>query len=91
MDRPIETIAIAEGGDDMDLKSAVRNALNNRGTISELRARIRAEIYHVLENKDSIIKDAPSKPHDVYLAYELIREMLMSFGLNNSGKMCIVC
>lgn len=68
----------------VDLKSAVRTALENRGTLSEIRSRIRAEVFQTLENKENAVKP-PQKPQDVYLASELIRELLISFDFSNTA------
>ena len=53
----------------------------------KLKSQLRAEVYHTLEDKSFIASEDANiteKPRDVYLASELIRELLMSFGLNNS-------
>ena len=49
----------------------------------QLRARIRAEVFHSLEQQGEAIP-APPKPEDAFLACELVRELMMSLGLNNS-------
>jgi lisH domain-containing protein FOPNL len=73
-----------ESEGEIDLKYAVRTALENRGTLGEIRARIRAEVFQTLENKENAVQP-PQKPHDVFLASELIRELLMSFDFSNSA------
>lgn len=72
----------SEGG--LDIKEAIRSALENRGTLREIKARIRAEVFQTLENKENSVQP-PQKPHDVYLACELIRELLMSFDYSNTA------
>jgi hypothetical protein len=64
-----------------DLFEAITEALKRKGVHSRLKAQLRAEVYHVLEDKTT---PAPDKPHDVFLAAELIREFMMRFNLNNS-------
>lgn len=67
--------------DDDDLKTAVRQALEKKGVIKDLKARLRAEVYQCLEDKSVKM---PEKPADVFLATELIRELLISLKLDNT-------
>lgn len=69
-----------------DLLEAIKEALERKGVYPKLKSQLRAEVYHTLEDKSFISSDTniTEKPRDVYLASELIRELLMSFGLNNS-------
>lgn len=66
-----------------DLIGSVKEVLNRRGVIDTLKARIRAEVYHTLEEK-SIVGVPPKKPLEVYLASEIVRDFLMSMKLDCS-------
>lgn len=50
----------------------------------QLRSRIRAEVFHSMESQQGEVVPPPPKPEDVFLSCELVRELLMSLGLNNS-------
>jgi lisH domain-containing protein FOPNL len=67
---------------DNDLQSAVKEALNRQGVLKNVKARLRAEIFNCLEDKTVPLPEKKSK--DVYLAAELVRELLESLGLQNS-------
>ena len=60
-----------------------KNTLIEAHVCLQLRARIRAEVFQSLEQQGETVTP-PSKPEDVYLACELVRELMMSLGLNNS-------
>mmetsp|Transcript_33276 Transcript_33276/g.33894 ORF Transcript_33276/g.33894 Transcript_33276/m.33894 type:complete len:144 (+) Transcript_33276:200-631(+) len=64
-----------------DLSGAVRQRLETKGVIHEIKARIRAEIFHTMEDKSSSM---PEKPADVFIAFELVKEFLDSFHLHNT-------
>lgn len=64
-----------------DLVEAISEALTRKGVFSKIKSQLRAEVFHTLEDKTT---PAPDKPHDVYLAAELIREFMIKFKLNNS-------
>ncbi len=64
-----------------DLTEAIREALDRKGISSKIKSQLRAEVYHTLEDKSVPI---PEKPKDVFIASELIRELMMSFRLQNS-------
>jgi lisH domain-containing protein FOPNL len=66
-----------------DLKTAVRTALESKGVIHDMKAKIRAEIYHTVEDKSVT---TPERPAEVYLASELIKEFLNLFHLNNTSS-----
>ena len=66
-----------------DLVDAITEALKRKGVYSAIKSKLRAEVFHTLEDKTVI---APSKPRDVFLASELIREFLMKFKLDNSNS-----
>ena len=52
-----------------------RQALEKKGVIKDLKARLRADVYQCLEDKSVKM---PEKPADVFLATELIRELLIT-------------
>jgi lisH domain-containing protein FOPNL len=64
-----------------ELSEAIYESLKRKGTLNQIKARIRAEIYHTIEDKTTT---TPSKPKEVYLASEIIREFLMSSKLESS-------
>mmetsp|Transcript_55203 Transcript_55203/g.109035 ORF Transcript_55203/g.109035 Transcript_55203/m.109035 type:complete len:133 (+) Transcript_55203:69-467(+) len=64
-----------------DLVEAITEALERKGVYSKIKSQLRAEVFHTLEDKNT---SAPEKPHDVFLAAELIREFMIKFKLNNS-------
>lgn len=66
---------------DRDLVLAVEDALKRRGVLSKMKAQMRAEVFHSLEDKSATY---PSKPPDVFIAAELIKEFLMLLKLDNT-------
>lgn len=64
-----------------DLKTAVRRTLDARGVTAELKAKLRAEIFHALADKS---ERPPALPAEVFLARELVREFLQCFGYKNT-------
>ncbi|KAJ1423199.1 hypothetical protein B484DRAFT_398744 [Ochromonadaceae sp. CCMP2298] len=64
-----------------DLADAITEALKRKGVYSKMKAQLRAEVYHTLEDKTT---PEVEKPQDVFLAAELIREFLIAFKLNNT-------
>lgn len=64
-----------------DLSDTVKEALQRRGVLAKVKATIRAEVFHALEDKTVSL---PEKPREVYLATELIREFLQTSRLNSS-------
>jgi len=64
-----------------DLSDTVKEALQRRGVLAKVKATIRAEVFHALEDKTVSL---PDKPREVYLATELIREFLQTSRLNSS-------
>lgn len=64
----------------------VRECLERKGVMGDLKARIRAEVFHALEDKAS---PCPSKPRGVFLASELIRDYLQSFELRSTNAVFI--
>jgi lisH domain-containing protein FOPNL len=69
------------GEEDEDILTLVREALRRRGTLSKIKANIRAEVYHALEDKSA---EVPRKPHEIYVVSELVREFLMKLNYNNT-------
>lgn len=67
--------------DDNELASAVRAALARKGVLNVLKAKLRAEVFHVLENKQETM---PDKTKEVFIASELIRDFLVSMNLENT-------
>ena len=64
-----------------ELSEAIYETLNRRGILNQIKAKLRAEIYNTIEDKTA---PSPSKPHEVFLASELIREFMMSSKLDSS-------
>ena len=65
-----------------DLKFAVKEALERKGVMKDLRARLRASVFHCLEDKSVPLPVKKSK--DLYLSTELVREFLISMNLQNT-------
>lgn len=66
---------------DIDLINAVQDAMKRRGLFSKLKAQVRAEVYHILEDKSVVM---PEKPHDIFVVSELVKEFLSLLGLKNT-------
>ena len=64
-----------------DVSDAVKEALQRRGVLAKVKATIRAEVFHALEDKTVSL---PEKPREIFLASEMIREFLQTSGLNSS-------
>ena len=77
----IERFLVSATMADEDLKAAVRQALEKKGVIKDLKARLRSEVYQCLEDKTFKM---PDKPPDVFLATELVRELLISLKMENT-------
>ena len=73
--------------DNTDLKSAVRDALERKGVISDIRARLRASVYHCLEDKCT--PPSANKSKDLYISTELVRDFL--FSMNLSSTLAVFC
>ena len=67
--------------DSTDLKAALRAALESKGVLKDIKAKLRAEVFHCLEDKTV---ELPDKPRDVHIANEIIREYMTNFNLTNS-------
>ncbi|XP_018595126.1 centrosomal protein 20 [Scleropages formosus] len=57
-----------------ELKTALKETLESRGVLGQLKARIRAEVFHAL---DDTSEPRPSLSHENLLLNELIREYLL--------------
>ena len=64
-----------------ELHTVMMESLKRRGVLGKISANVRAEVFHMLEDKTVPM---PDKPAEMYLATELIREFLMSSELNSS-------
>jgi lisH domain-containing protein FOPNL len=66
-----------------NLGSIVKDSLEKKGVMKELKAHVRAEVYHTLEDKST---PCPKKPQEgpIFLASELLRDYLMSLELRNT-------
>ena len=69
--------------DDSDdaLADVVKSALSRKGVLNALKAKLRAEIFHVLENKEETV---PEKTKEVFLAAEIVRDFLSLLKLDNT-------
>ncbi|XP_044289406.1 centrosomal protein 20 isoform X1 [Varanus komodoensis] len=56
-----------------ELKAVLKDTLEKRGTLGQVRARIRAEVFHALDDRS---EPRPSLSHENLLINELIREYL---------------
>jgi lisH domain-containing protein FOPNL len=65
-----------------DLKLAIKEALDRKGVMKDMRARLRASVFHCLEDKSVPLPTKKSK--DLYLSTELVREFLISLNLENT-------
>lgn len=72
------------GGGVGDLSELVRENLERKGIISDLKGKIRAEIFHTLEEKS--ISATPKPTGAIFLASQLIRDYLNEFELNNTAS-----
>ena len=64
-----------------ELKTAVKDALESRGVLDELRAAMRAEVFRTLDDTDA---QRPRPEGDTWLLNELIREYLIYHGLRHT-------
>lgn len=64
-----------------DLKVAVKESLESRGVLDELRAAVRAEVFRTLEEGETT---KPRPEGDTWLLNELIREYLTYHGLRHT-------
>lgn len=56
-----------------DMISAIKEVLRRRGTLAELKSRIRAEVYNAMEDKTVKM---PEQSRDIYLASQLVKDFL---------------
>eukprot|EP01028_Stygiella_incarcerata_P010069 TRINITY_DN506_c0_g1_i5.p1 TRINITY_DN506_c0_g1~~TRINITY_DN506_c0_g1_i5.p1 ORF type:complete len:131 (+),score=38.39 TRINITY_DN506_c0_g1_i5:378-770(+) len=61
-----------------DLKEAIKRQLEADGTISKLRAQLRASVFRTLDDEETTPK--PSMPNQTYLLNEMVREYLLYNG-----------
>jgi lisH domain-containing protein FOPNL len=66
-----------------DLIDAVKDALERKGVMKDIKAKVRAAVFHTLEDK-TIRAEEVDKPQDIFLASELIRDYLATLQHNNS-------
>ncbi|KAJ3015343.1 hypothetical protein HKX48_004650 [Thoreauomyces humboldtii] len=64
-----------------DLKDALRESLETRGTLTDVRAHIRAEVFRALHDPD---ERPPPPPRETALMNELVREYLRYMGYRHS-------
>lgn len=67
------------GSNLQDLLAFVEEDLKSKGIYQKIKAQLRAEVYHSLEDKTT---ELPEKPKDVFIMAELFKEFLMKFNLN---------
>lgn len=72
------------GGKIGDLSALVRENLEKNGVITDLKGKIRAEIFHTLEDKST--HAAPNPKGAIFLASQLIRDYLNEFELYNTAS-----
>ena len=70
-----------------NLQSAIKEALERKGVLRDVKARIRASVYNCLEDKTIPLPEKKSR--DLYLASELVRDLLTS--LNLSSTLSVFC
>jgi lisH domain-containing protein FOPNL len=68
----------------LDLKGAIINSLESKGVITEVKARIRAEIYQCFESQESGLLERSPKPHDLFIACELMRDLMVTLDYKNT-------
>jgi lisH domain-containing protein FOPNL len=78
---------VAEG----DLITAVESALQRRGILDKLKAKIRAEVFHTLDDKEVVtnLRTEREIPQDLFLVLELIKDFLTMMKLDNT--MSVFC
>ncbi len=68
-----------------DLVSAVEETLKRRGILDKLKAKIRAEVFHALDDKDvAPVRTNHDPPQDLFIAMELVKDFLMLMKLDNT-------
>lgn len=80
-----------------DLKEVIREALERKGVLQQIKAQIRTEVFLSLEGdhdrggKEELEEERNSyeKSSEIFLACELIRELLMS--LNYKNTLTVFC
>lgn len=69
-----------------ELKDVLKETLDDRGVLSEIRARIRAEIFGALNDK---INDKPKLSSENLIINELIREYLIFNNYNHTASVFV--
>lgn len=64
-----------------DLKCAIIESLESRRVLSDLKSRVRAEVFNILEDKTVAL---PQKSPELFVAFELFRELLIDLDLKNT-------
>ena len=64
-----------------ELNNAVRIALQRKGVLSNIKSKLRAEIFNCIEDK---IVPKPSPTHEIQLSSDLIKEFMKNFKYENS-------
>ena len=67
---------------DADLTAALKEALERKGVIKEVKARLRAAAFNCLEEKSAPLPTQKSR--DLFISTELIKEFLVSLNLVNT-------
>ena len=67
---------------DADLTTALKEALERKGVIKEVKARLRAAAFNCLEEKSAPLPTQKSR--DLFISTELIKEFLVSLNLVNT-------
>lgn len=70
-----------------DLQAAVKEALERKGVLKDVRAQMRASVYNCLEDRSVPLPEKKSR--DLYLASELVRDFLIS--MNLSSTLSVFC
>lgn len=66
-----------------ELKGALKEALEHRGVLDELRAAVRSEVFRTLDEGEVT---RPRPEGDTWLLNELIREYLLYHGLRHTAS-----
>mmetsp|Transcript_9600 Transcript_9600/g.24558 ORF Transcript_9600/g.24558 Transcript_9600/m.24558 type:complete len:107 (-) Transcript_9600:268-588(-) len=69
------------------LKDALKDALDKRGTLNELKAKVRSEVYSAIDDTKGVAKPEPSEETEII--NELIREYLKFNNYRNTLSVMI--
>ena len=67
-----------------DLKDTLKGLLEKKGLLKDVKSRIRAEVFHALEDRAPLGNRAGEAPADLHIASELVREFLVNMRFNNT-------